>query len=83
MTNKVGRIAFRTEGNWWVARYALPDSMNDALELGRIQMAIVKSSMKRKDAFMGLIQEYVAEIVPAFDKTEVQQAPEHERSGRG
>lgn len=81
--NQVGRIAFRVEGDWWVARYALPDSMQEALDLGRIRMAIVTSSPKRKQAFIELMREYVAEIVPAFEITDTQPAPEHERSGSG
>lgn len=80
---KVGRIAFRVEGDWWVAYYAMPNSMADALELARIQMAIVADHPWRKDTFMKLIQHYVKEIVPAFEIAEQQTAPQHERAGRG
>lgn len=80
---QVGRIAFRVEGDWWVAYYALPDSMERALELARIQMAIVANHPQRKNTFMKLIQSYVKEVVPAFEIANRQSAPEHERSGRG
>lgn len=80
---EMGRIAFRAEGDWWVAYYALPDTMKDALELARIQMAIVANHPQRKNAFMKIIQGYVKEIVPAFEIADQRAAPEHERSGRG
>ncbi len=79
---QVGRIAFRAEGDWWVAYYALPDTMDKALELARIQMAIVADHPWRKDTFMKLIQHYVKELVPAFEIADHRPAPEHERSGR-
>jgi len=78
---QIGRIAFRIEGDWWVAYYALPDTMEGALRLASIQMAIVANHPQRKQAFMKLIQGYVKEIVPAFEITNSQPAPEHERSG--
>ncbi len=80
---QVGRIAFRVEGAWWVAYYALPDSMENALELARIRMAIIRDHPQRRDSFMKLIQSFVKEIVPAFETAAQQPAPEHERSGHG
>lgn len=80
---QMGRIAFRAEGDWWVSYYALPDTMEGALELARIQMAIVSNHPQRKNTFMKLIQGYVKEIVPAFEIADQQCAPEHERSSRG
>ena len=78
---QVGRIAFRVEGDWWVAYYALPDSMDKALRLATIQMAIVTDIPGRRQAFMDLIRGYVKEIVPAFEIADTQPAPQHERSG--
>jgi beta-phosphoglucomutase-like phosphatase (HAD superfamily) len=83
MTEQMGRIAFRVEGDWWVAYYALPATMEGALELARIQMAIVANHPQRKNTFMKLIQGYVKEIVPAFEVADSKPAPEHERAGRG
>lgn len=78
---EIGRIAFRVEGNWWVAYYALPDTLEEALELARIQMSIVQD-IGRKQTFMNLCLEYIAEVVPAFQVTERRPAPEHEKAGR-
>lgn len=80
---QMGRIAFRVEGDWWVAYYALPNTMDGALELARIQMAIVTNHPQRMQAFMKLIQGYVKEVNPAFEISETRKAPEHERAGRG
>jgi len=80
---QVGRIAFRVEGDWWVAYYAMPDTMDKALRLASIQMAIVTDNPVRRQTFMDLIRSYVKEIVPAFEIADTQTAPEHERSGAG
>lgn len=81
----VGRLALRVEGDCWVAYYALPDSMEGAIEMARISMALVQN-VKRKRAFMDLMRDGVAEFFenmtgnrPDF---EVRRAPEHERAGR-
>lgn len=79
--NQVGRIAFRVEDDWWVAYYALPDSMDKALRLATIQMAMVTDSPTRRQAFMDLVRDYIKEIVPAFEIADTQTAPQHERSG--
>lgn len=79
---QVGRIAFRVEGDWWVAYYALPDSMDKALRLATIQMSMVTDSPTRRQTFMDLVRDYVKEIVPAFEIADSKTAPEHERSGR-
>lgn len=80
---EIGRIAFRVEGDWWVAYYALPNTMEGALELARIQMAFVADHPQRKDAFMKLIQQGISSIAPEFLVTNQRPAPEHERSGHG
>lgn len=38
---QIGRLALRREGKWWAAYYAMPDTMNGALPLGRIRMGIL------------------------------------------
>jgi hypothetical protein len=35
---QVGRLAMRHEGMWWVAYYAMPSTMEGAVELARIAM---------------------------------------------
>jgi hypothetical protein len=82
---QVGRVALRVEGDWWVAYYALPNTMDGAIEMGRVLMALVRQN-KRKKAFMDLMRSAVGEFLK--DATGVQpdfitrDAPEHERAGR-
>jgi hypothetical protein len=83
---QVGRLALRVEGDWWVAYYALPDSMEGAIDLGRIQMALVQDR-GRKQLFMDLMKSALGEFLrdaTGGDPTwpEVRPAPEHERAGR-
>ena len=83
---KIGRLALREEGKFWVAYYALPDTMEGALLLGSIAMRFVQNQ-ERKDAFMGLMREAVADILEEKTGTRPtwpnppQRAPEHERGG--
>jgi hypothetical protein len=89
MTDKptqIGRIAMRVEGDWWVAYYALPTTMDGAIELGRIAMRLVQDR-SRKEAFMAIMRDAVSEFVEdtlgkAPDDFIISAAPEHERSGR-
>lgn len=82
---QVGRVALRVEGDWWVAYYAMPNTMDGAIELGRVLMAMVQDQ-GRKQAFMDLMREGVGEalkeITGAVPDFFVSKAPEHERSGR-
>lgn len=85
MRQQIGRLALRVEGNWWVAYYALPDSMKGAVEMARIKMSIVQDQ-QRKQVFMDLCRSYISEMLKdGFGKApegwEIQLAPEHERSG--
>jgi hypothetical protein len=82
----IGRLALRVEGDLWVGYYALPDTMDDAVFLGSIQMQFVQDQ-DRKDAFMNLMKEAVADILeektgerPSWSG--LRSAPEHERAGR-
>lgn len=84
---KIGRLALRVEGNLWVAYYALPENMKDAIFLGSIQMRFVQDK-ERRAAFMNLMREAVGDILeeivgvrPMWPEGE-QPAPEHERAGR-
>jgi hypothetical protein len=86
-TIKIGGLALRHEGKFWNAYYALPDSMADAIQLGSIAMRFVENNQERKDAFMALMREGVADILQEQTGTRPtwpdgpQSAPEHERAG--
>lgn len=82
---QVGRLAFRVESDWWVAYYAKPDSMDDAVEMGRIAMGIVRDP-ERKDMFMALMKHALAGFfadrgTPIETWHDPEPAPESERSG--
>ena len=86
---QMGRLAMRVEGDWWVAYYALPETMKDALELGRIRMAIVQD-WQAKELFMAIMRDAVTAIIrdqtgvkPEWPEPHGRPAPEHERAGRG
>ena len=86
---EIGRLALRHEGDYWNAYYALPSTMDDALLLGSIRMALAATLPERKQAFMDLMQECVADIIeqaigqrPVWP-TPPRRAPEAERSGHG
>lgn len=83
---QVGRIAFRQQGDWWVAYYAPPDTMTNAIELARVGMGFVQTGERRRqfiqfvrDIYADAIEEKIG-VRPEFP-TEPQPAPEHERSG--
>lgn len=88
---QMGRLALRREGKWWVAYYAMPNTMNGALSLGRIRMTMVEGPLPRhsrnKAGFMDLMREAVSDIIedsigvrPEWP-TGPQPAPENERAG--
>lgn len=86
MKQEVGRLAFRIEGDWWVAYYALPASMKDVIELSRIRMTCVERH-DRKQAFMNLMRDTIADVLENQighrpDWNAPTKAPEHERAGR-
>jgi hypothetical protein len=76
----------RVEGDLWVARYALPDTMDDAIFLGSIQLQFVLADKDRKELFMTLMRDAVADIIeqgtgerPNWRGPRL--APEHEKGG--
>lgn len=80
-----GRLAFRVEGDKWVAYYALPDTMEGAIWLGSIHMGAVRESDAR-EAFKELMKLAVAQLFAQRGATVAgwggeTRAPEHERSG--
>ncbi len=84
---KIGRLAMRQEGDNWVAYYALEDTMEGAIFLGSIVMKAVYPNKERKNAFMDMMRDIVADIIeentgvrPEWGGAEA--APEHEKAGR-
>lgn len=83
---QIGRLAFRVEGDAWIAYYALPDTMDGAIVLGSVAMAVVERD-DRKCAFMDFMRDVVGDIIegkvgirPSWGGPTP--APEHERAGR-
>ena len=81
------RIAFRMKGDWWVAYMAQPDTMDGAIELGRILARLPASNQTIRQAFMRCMQDVFAEVVVETlglrpDGWHERPAPEHERAGR-
>lgn len=85
-TVKVGRIAFREEGDLWVAYHTGLDTMEGATVLGSIRMTLVLGRPVRKAQFMELMKDSFADITedaagvrPTYPDAPTC-APEHERS---
>jgi hypothetical protein len=85
---EAGRLALRTEGDNWVAYYALSDTMKGAIFLGSIKIRFVQTEA-RKRQFMMMMREAVADILqeitgerPTWPEPQGHPAPEHERAGR-
>lgn len=84
--DKIGRLAFRAEGANWNAYYAMSETMERAIFLGSIKLAIAMSAPAHKQAFMDLMRAVVSDMIAnATGETPTwggpQSAPEHERSG--
>lgn len=82
-TQELGRLAMRIEGDYWVAYYAMADTMEEAIELGRIALVAVDPEHRRL-AFMHMMQDVVGDIFekqigarPTWPTT--RPAPKHER----
>ena len=84
---EVGRVAFRVEGDRWVAYWADLQSMDGAVFIGSIRMGAVKRFAHHRDHFMALMRDVIADICedefgqrPVLDL--VHPAPEHEKAGQ-
>lgn len=83
---KIGRLAFRVEGDTWNAYYAMKDTMDGAILLASIKMSFVQDPEYR-DQFIALMRNGVADLIEENTGTrpewpnKPQPAPEHERSG--
>jgi hypothetical protein len=83
---QMGRLALRQEGNNWNAYYMMPNTPEGAVFLGSICMTAVDNNPARRDRFMQLMQDTVADIIEKATGTrpiwkEPQRAPEHEKAG--
>lgn len=81
------RLAFRVEGDWWVAYAAPTDTMEGAQELARIAMMLVHGpeGFDRKQGFMALMRGALEDQIAAITGgtpywPEPVPAPEHERA---
>lgn len=88
MTEKteIGRLAFRVEGNNWNAYFAKPDTMDGAIFMGTIPMGFVTDNPERKRGFMDLMKACFDDFIQGSigqrpEWSDLQRAPEHERSG--
>jgi len=85
-TVPLGRVALRKEGRLWVAYYALPDTMDDAIFIASIRMSAVANHSERKRIFIDLVQDYVKDILEETPGVKVEmwgeiEAPTHEKTG--
>lgn len=60
---EMGRLAFRVEGDFWVAYYAHSKTMELAIQLGSICMGCVHNNPAVKQAFMDLMRAAVSPII--------------------
>ncbi|HTE38028.1 MAG TPA: hypothetical protein VK630_15920 [Reyranella sp.] len=80
-----GRLALRREEPWWVAYYALADTMDRAIEIGRMRMRSAEESPGLKNGFMSLMQNVVTHMVQDTTGARLEwpnapvPAPDHER----
>ena len=86
MSVQVGRLALRREGDWWVAYYAKPDTMEGAHRLGSILITLVDGDDAIRQGFMDLMRSVVGNLIEDVlgerpDWKGETPAPEHERSG--
>lgn len=83
---KSGRLAMRVEGDLYNAYYALPNTMEGAILLASVKMALIQASPELKTGFMMMMR--VAASVLIHEATglmpiwpdEPTPAPEHERT---
>lgn len=84
----LGRLALREEVGFWRAYYALPHTMENALFLGSIRMAIIVENPEFKQRFMELMQDSVTFLLAQGGTKGVtwpdppRPAPEHERGSK-
>jgi hypothetical protein len=83
-THKAIRLALRSEGEFWTASVATMDSMEGAVEIGRIRLKLAQDETLR-EKFKNLMTEAfkasLAEIGLTPTSMSEHPAPDHERGG--
>jgi hypothetical protein len=78
------RLALRAEGDKWNAYVTKQTTMDGAIWVGSIALRFIEHDEKRKDAFIALMTEALADIIEEMfgqKPTWTQRAaPEHERT---
>lgn len=79
-----GRVAYRHEGDFWNAYYALPDTMKGAIFIGCIRIKAIEGNDLRRQQFMDMMWETVRDTLREAKAVELvrgdeEPAPEHER----
>jgi hypothetical protein len=81
----IGRLAFRVEGESWVAYFAATGTMDGAIWMGAIRMSLVNDP-ERKRAFMDIMKGALSDFLESqgreVESWNEEQAPEHEKAGR-
>jgi hypothetical protein len=82
------RLALREEGSFWNAYLAQAGTMDGAKLIGSIMIGAVKKNREAKAAFMGVMQQILADAIEEVtgkppEKWEIMDAPEAERAGHG
>jgi hypothetical protein len=79
---QVGRLAFRKEGEWVNAYWAMPDTMEGAIHLGSMKVGMLDKDPALFEMYRELIRIGASKLLdmPAADWI-TEAAPEHERSG--
>lgn len=84
--SQVGRLALREEGEMWVAYFAYPDTMVDAIRLGSIRLNAVKEHRDLRQSFIDLMCEIVGDKIeealggrPVWGQPTI--GPDRERAG--
>jgi hypothetical protein len=85
MTNaRIGRVAFRVEGDKWCAYFAHPDTSEGQVFLASIAASAATGEMRNR--FMNLARDIAKNALPeplaAGDWADPTPAPEHEKAGR-
>lgn len=59
----MGRLTFRAEGYDWNAYYVLDDAEDGTLHVGSIKLALIAENEARRNTFINLMRECVADII--------------------
>lgn len=83
---QIGRLAMRQEGKFWMAYYALNNTMEGAVFLGSVAVGGIADHPERKEAFMMIMRDIVSDILEERlghrpDWGNPRPGPEHERGG--